>query len=293
MPLLFLKESTKLGWTTLEDIFIYEYIELGVPDMKFVFDLDGTICFKGVPISKRIIHALRKMEERGHQIIFASARPIRDMLPVIDSYFHKNILIGGNGSLIAERKNIIYTQPFSLKELEYIKSLIKEFNATYLIDGEWNYTYTGAENHPILKNLDTHKMAKNIHLDNHNSIIKILILSCEDMEKLEKKLLGVDVVTHRHQKENLLDISPKNIHKRSALEQLNIKNGEYIAFGNDANDISMFKDAAHSVMIGFHEELSKYATEFIPVDEDLEHKIIKKLYEISEKYHTSKSTTEF
>jgi hydroxymethylpyrimidine pyrophosphatase-like HAD family hydrolase len=34
------------------------------------------------------------------------------------------------------------------------------------------------------------------------------------------------------------------------LQQSGVKEKEYIAFGNDANDISMFQHAMYSVMIG-------------------------------------------
>ncbi|MGG3025562.1 HAD hydrolase family protein, partial [Brevibacillus parabrevis] len=48
--------------------------------MRFIFDLDGTICFKGQPISKSILDCLLELEQEGHTVGFASARPCRDML---------------------------------------------------------------------------------------------------------------------------------------------------------------------------------------------------------------------
>ncbi len=75
--------------------------------MNFVFDLDGTICFKGEPMSQDIVQALHAVEDDGHRVIFASARPIRDMLPVIHPSFHDHILIGGNGSLVASEQTIV------------------------------------------------------------------------------------------------------------------------------------------------------------------------------------------
>ena len=37
---------------------------------------------------------------------------------------------------------------------------------------------------------------------------------------------------------------------------LGIDKGDYIAFGNDSNDISMFENALYTVMVGHHEELA-------------------------------------
>nr|WP_317259184.1 HAD hydrolase family protein [Paenibacillus sp. J5C2022] len=91
------------------------------------------------------------------------------------------------------------------------------------------------------------------------------------------------MVLHRHGKENVIDISPPGIHKWSALQRLNVRRGGYIAFGNDANDVTMFMNASRSVMIGYHEELAKHATESIPHEgnsEETEERIIEKLREL-------------
>lgn len=249
--------------------------------MNFVFDLDGTICFKGVPVSTRINETLKELEEAGHTVIFASARPIRDLLPVLDEYFHQHTLIGGNGALISEKGKITYARNFSLDQIEYIKILITEHKATYLIDGEWDYSYTGSAAHPILQNLDPQKRAANISLTDHPSIVKVLILSADDKDGLLQKLSDLDVVIHMHGGEDVIDISPTGIHKLAAMQRLT---GDYVAFGNDANDTQLFKGACRSIMIGRHAELSAYADESISLEEDYEEKIIQKLRELSEEY---------
>ncbi len=123
-----------------------------------------------------------------------------------------------------------------------------------------------------------------VDLDVHKSIIKILILTSDNMEELTKRISTLDVITHTHGDENVLDISPKNIHKWSAISRLGIKQDEYIAFGNDANDITMFMSAKHSVMISYHKDLAKYASETISLDENTEDMIVEKLDQLSRIY---------
>jgi len=249
--------------------------------MNFVFDLDGTICFKGKPITDKLLEALERISSHGHEVIFASARPIRDMLPVINSRLHSWTMIGGNGSLISKNGSIIHSSSFTHSQLHTIKSIMSEFQATYLIDGEWDYSYTGPQDHPILNNLDPAKLAKMVDVDDHQSIIKILILTSSSMAELTKRLSALDVVTHTHGNENVLDISPNNVDKWHAIRKLGIQQNDYVAFGNDANDISMFKHAKHSVMIGYHDALAEYATEMIPLVENTEQMIIEKLDQLS------------
>ncbi|MGE6663864.1 HAD-IIB family hydrolase [Paenibacillus xylanexedens] len=252
--------------------------------MRFVFDLDGTICFKGQPISDRLVQSIDRLLERGHEVIFASARPIRDMLPVVNEKFHNYYLIGGNGSLVSKEGENVHVNSFSSEQVQAIMSLIKEYQATYLIDSDWDYAYTGGMDHPILNNLDTLKIAKKIPLESLDKIVKVLILSSTNAEELSEKLVPLDVVIHKHSNENLIDISPKNIHKWSALQKIGTTEKEFIAFGNDANDISMFKEACYSVRIGNHEELGKYADETISLEGDYEQKIVAKLEELSLNY---------
>ncbi|RKP56812.1 HAD family phosphatase [Cohnella endophytica] len=252
--------------------------------MDFVFDLDGTICYKGRPVTEKLLKALDSLQSNGHRVIVASARPIRDILPVMDERFHGHTLIGGNGSLISSNGKLIFSEPFSDHQRSTITRLLHEYEATYLIDGEWDYSYTGAQEHPILKNVDPAKLAKMIPLDAHESVVKVLILTASNMEKLSEEIAAVNVEVHNHANENVLDISPNEVHKWNALRKLDIEKGSYIAFGNDANDVSMFMNAKHSVMIGFHDELAKFASETIPNDESIEDRIVDKLNELSAMY---------
>lgn len=251
--------------------------------MKFVFDLDGTICFKGQPVTERIMDALEKLEDSGHEVIFASARPIRDMLPVLHPRFHTNTLIGGNGSMIYRDGDLVFSQAFPEGDLERIKELIIKYEAAYLIDGDWDYCYTGPANHPILGNLDQANLANSVSIESLYTVLKVLILTANNFEKMAEDLSALNVTIHTHRNEKVIDISPQNIDKWSALKAIGIGKSEYIAFGNDANDISLFQNAGHTVMIGHHDELSIYAAETIPLQGNYEEGIIGKLEELAER----------
>ncbi|MEI4800857.1 HAD-IIB family hydrolase [Bacillus sp. FJAT-51639] len=250
--------------------------------MKFVFDLDGTICFKGQPISERLLVSLEKLVAQGHEVIFASARPIRDLLPVLHERFHQYPMIGGNGSIIANKGKIISTISFDEETLANIVQLLRTYNASYLIDGEWDYAYTGPATHPILNNLDPEGRAKNVKLDKLQTIIKILVLTSNNMEVIEERLSNMNVVVHSHGNEGILDISPNGIDKWSGLQQLGVGEKEYISFGNDANDITMFQHAMYSVMIGENLQLVPFSSEQFVLSEDTETILVQRLSELGE-----------
>lgn len=250
--------------------------------MKFVFDLDGTICFKGQPISERLLVSLEKLVAQGHEVIFASARPIRDLLPVLHERFHQYPMIGGNGSMIAMKGKIISTISFDEGTLANIVYLLKFYNVSYLIDGDWDYAYTGPTTHPILNNLDPERRAKNVKLDKLQSILKILVLTSDNMEAVKEQLSNMNVVVHSHGNEGILDISPNGIDKWSGLQQLGVEEKEYIAFGNDANDITMFQHAMYSVMIGENLQLAPFSSEQLVLSENIENILVRRLSELGD-----------
>jgi len=235
--------------------------------MKIVFDLDGTICFAGKPLSTHMVQALDALTEQGHELIFASARPIRDLLPVLPTHMQQFALVGGNGSFIAAGGSIISTIHFDQETKNSIIRLIHEFQADYLIDSEWDYAYSGDHEHPIRRNLDPEKRAQNKRLEELNEIVKVVILHTFEPQRLWSELQKLPIVTYMHGSENIMDMSPSGVNKWAGLLKLGLQSKEYIAFGNDVNDVSMFEQAKHSICVGNHSELLKVATEQVAYDE--------------------------
>ncbi|PFC38098.1 HAD-IIB family hydrolase [Bacillus cereus] len=224
--------------------------------MNFVFDLDGTLCFDGKSIDTEIIEALQKLKVEGHQVIFASARPIRDLVPVIPKSFHEGPLVGGNGTFTYNYGQIQVTH-FEQQILDKLNAFIHQHQLKYLADGQWDYTFTGDIAHPIYRNIDKTN-SKNIPLEQLFPVCKLVIFQPNE-EVLEA--LEVSPVTLTHYKtEHAIDISPLGINKVNGLHRLNIQ--EFIAFGNDSNDQCLFEHAVHSVCVG-NNNVKRYAKENI------------------------------
>ncbi|WP_227255759.1 HAD hydrolase family protein [Bacillus thuringiensis] len=182
--------------------------------------------------------------------------------------------------MIAIKGKIISTISFDEETLANIVQLLRTYNTSYLIDGDWDYAYTGPATHPILNNLDPEGRAKNVRLDKLQSIVKILVLTSDNMEALEEQLNNMNIVVHSHGNEGILDISPNRIDKWSGLQQLGVEKKEYISFGNDANDITMFQHAMYSVMIGESLQLAPFSSEQIVLSKDTENILVQRLNEL-------------
>lgn len=123
-----------------------------------------------------------------------------------------------------------------------------------------------------------------VNIDSLNPIVKVLLLSSDNMEELAEELLKLNVFLNKHRNENVLDISPRGINKWSSLMSLGLKKSTFVAFGNDINDLLMFENALHTVMIGNHKQLFPLAKEVISLNGDYEQKIADKIDELSKKY---------
>lgn len=249
--------------------------------MNFIFDMDGTICFNGKPISKNILHFLLELQESGHFVGFASARPCRDMLPVLDDRFKDHLLIGANGAMTYYQGRPHHFSPIPTGLAEEIIHILDDYHAEYLIDDKWNYACNFELHHPFLKNVDPLKLANRVEIGQVQSFIKIVILSCNHFAELAERIKQLDVTIHYHSAEGILDITYKGVNKMAALEQSGLSLETFICFGNDMNDLPLFKKAHHSVLIGEYEPLLMIAREQILVDEQIEKNIIAKLQELS------------
>lgn len=245
--------------------------------MQFVFDLDGTICFKGQPLTQEICAALDECQAMGHEIIFASARPIRDLLPVLPTKYHHLRMVGGNGAF-RNVEGSIEVNSFDALAWKQLFNIIDTYQVPYLIDSSWDYSYTGLT-HPIYQNIDPLKSAKNVSINLLENIVKVVLFTSST--EIQKSLEALSLTIHLHQNEGILDISPEGIDKWSGLHQLGVKEREFIAFGNDSNDLCMFKEAKESICIGNHPVAQEVASIQIAADE-----VAQMILLMSEKYQT-------
>lgn len=224
--------------------------------MQFVFDIDGTISFDGKTIHEEIQQAIYQLLEEGHEVIFASARPIRDLLPILPEAFHTCRLIGGNGALTKQDGKIqaIY---FEQVIQEKLCEIIERYQLTYLADSDWDFAYTGDETHSIYGRIQ-HEVAKNIRLHELPRICKIVLFDVQ--KQALDELVTLSVTISQYASENIVDISPLSIHKARSLQ------GDFIAFGNDMNDRTLFEEASYSICVG-NGEVAQFASRIITEQE--------------------------
>ncbi|MGW4379496.1 HAD hydrolase family protein [Kitasatospora sp. NPDC004531] len=228
------------------------------PARTTVFDIDGTLCFDGRTIDARIRAALDACERAGHELVFASARPIRDLLPVLEGAFPGATLIGGNGSLVSVGGRVRMRAAFSAGRLAELLAELDRFGAGYLADGPWDYAYTGPADHPILGRVDPNRLARSVTLAELPAVVKLLVVSATDLPGLAASCRALGLSVNHHLDEAIIDFAPGTTDKHEALSSLGITH--YNAFGNDINDLTLLRHAHHAVRVGTHPALDTVAT---------------------------------
>ncbi|MFE7633880.1 HAD hydrolase family protein [Kitasatospora sp. NPDC057518] len=222
-----------------------------------VFDIDGTLCFDGRTIDSRILAALDACERAGHQLVFASARPVRDLLPVLDGAFPTATLIGGNGSLVSVDGQVRARAVFEAGELGRLLAEVERFRAGYLADGPWDYAYAGPADHPIRGRVDQGGLARRVELAELPAVVKFLVVDATDLAALAEAGRALGMTVNHHLDEAIIDFAPGTTNKWEALTSLGID--AYNAFGNDINDLDLLRNARHSVRVGGHPGLDGVA----------------------------------
>lgn len=232
--------------------------------MNFVFDLDGTICYDGRTIDTRLTTLMNEKINQApeHQLVFASARPVRDILPVLPENLHNCYLIGGNGTMMYYQKQAKWLNPLDSKDVRFIFDYIADHQLDYMIDEDWNYSFKGTTLDELRRKVDVLETAINLPIAQVRQPLKILVSNYQDETKVMQDFRHLTVDCIPYPKENCLDLTRRGVNKASALERI-LLNQDYIAFGNDRNDLEMLKGAKHSVCVGDSQLIQEVSQETV------------------------------
>lgn len=212
-----------------------------------VFDVDGTLSFDGRTIAGDIVRALECADER-HTIVFASARPLRDLAPFVPTTLSHAPLVGANGALTRDQGGVT-SHAFDAATRARFDTIVAAHSLTHLIDGEWDFSYTGDGTDSVISKVNR-AGANNLPAAELEVYVKALVFA--PAAEAERELRQLDLVVTEHSAERVLDLAPRGVDKATGVAALGLSAGEYVAFGNDANDRSLFANAARSYCVGDH-----------------------------------------
>ena len=219
-------------------------------------DLDGTMLNSYGIVTENTKNVIKKVIERGTEVIIASGRPIDSIKTIAKEIGSNNYFIAGNGDLIYDIKNDKTILATSLK-----------YNVLYYYKEDLKKEENKKTNINIVK--DMYEYVKEMKED---KFLKITV--CDDnktvfnyiMKKL-KKINGIEVLDVSHMSRKVIrqgtedipieyyytEISLSNVDKWDAIKflitKLGIKPEEVIAIGDNINDKKMIENAGLGVVM--------------------------------------------
>lgn len=253
-----------------------------------VFDMDGTVLDSSSNMPKENVDALKKLAQRGVQIVIATGR----MDAMVKNYLRRMGLdipvISCNGGLIRKLGSDNAFAEFTIhpdKIMEFI-NICKSNEAifhmysrstmfTEKMEGRAKFFYEYNKTVPEEDRIDIKLVNDCREVVREGTQIIKGILCPQDRNTYEavssevKKIEGMTLVQSGS---GLYDFMRKDVSKGSAVrciaDKMGISKDEIAAFGDNHNDISMLMEAGLSVAMGNAEEEVKRHASFVTLTND-------------------------
>lgn len=249
--------------------------------MIFAFDMDGTILDSNSKLLPETIEVLKLAKEKGHILVIATGRPLRDALEDTTEFVFDYYVLN-NGTYVYDSKNkkIIYDKFLPKDAIYKLIEFAKEKENTFLAihaDGDAfrtpinfsNKTWNDDEfiefkkfQNELLDFKEISKIIKNKNIA-QASLRSTKKIVDEINSKFPKDEYDIDVHIAN---DVYLDINPKGVCKYSGIEFIKkIMNIDMnvVAFGDSGNDIQMLEKSYMSFCMSNGNNIAKNSAQKI------------------------------
>lgn len=250
--------------------------------MKFVFDIDGTLCFDRRTISEEIKQVLANAGTYGHQVMFASARSYRDCLEVLGPLLNQYPVIGLNGGIIYDKGQLVFEQAIEANAVQTMLDWFDTYNLPFFVDDSFNYSGQMIHKMPFYSSVDPLKQAQQLPLSDLHHPVKIVAYMGEHEDLVEDtfaQFASLEVLDLAYDdNEKCLYVNPLNINKATSF--VHYCGEDFIAFGNDQNDIDLFKESIYAIQVGDFVGLREHADDQVLLIGDYEAALAAKITQV-------------
>lgn len=231
-----------------------------------VLDLDGTTLRKDKTVSTHTIEVLKKCNEKGIKILFATARPPRDAYKYVPVELRSNPIISYNGAcIINSKKEVLYSKEMDRESILQLLKVCKENGYNNLCLEINDKLYSNFDTKEFFGDAPT----EIVDLENipYDSVYKCIICSKEAIKEELLDEFPQDCKGIITDDGTLCQIMHRDVSKwtsiKALIENMGIKSNEVIAFGDDYNDVDMLKYAGIGVAMGNAQEDVKDIADFV------------------------------
>ncbi|WP_317315949.1 HAD family hydrolase [Peptostreptococcus russellii] len=240
----------------------------------FFFDIDGTIAV-GMPryVPKSTEKTLNILKEEGHFISIATGRMYSMAVDFCEKFGIKNMVTdGGNGVVIDGKKEV---EALDKNMMDKILDVFdkRDIPWSICVDDE-RVWYTKDERFPkamegVIKipNYMTTRIDKNLDFRKLDKIYKGFAYLDIETEKRIKELKDVSY-TRYHDEYIILEADDKSKGIKKIMEKMGIENRDVVVYGDNTNDIKMFRSEWTSIAMGNSVDSLKKVADYVTTDAD-------------------------
>ncbi|ODN43664.1 HAD-IIB family hydrolase [Piscirickettsia litoralis] len=219
-------------------------------DLKYVvLDVDGTILEPDSNISWETEQAILALVESDFEVIFATARPYRDAIPVLPKSLQHLTIIGCNGGLIYENHQLVTSMILNNQLVEEALALLNAHDIAFVVDGVLDYA-TCDKYHDFYHYLEDEPKALDAVLV--NGVVKIMVLDEHQpvLTRLNQWENEARCTLQFHRNEVMYAVSAPGVNKLQGIKTLGLDPQKCIMFGNDLNDLELLRHAGQAYVVG-------------------------------------------
>lgn len=238
----------------------------------FFFDIDGTIAI-GMPryIPESTEYALNKLKEKGHFISVATGRLYTMTKPFCDQFGISNMVTdGGFGTVLNGQVDI---KPLDRQMMIDIVDVFEEKNIPWAICmADERVWHTRTKKFYDIMEKDKMNYMDTV-IDPNLDIRKVKDIfkgfACINPEE-EAGLEALKNVTYTRYRPGYIVIEPddKSLGIRKVMDLMGIEDQDVVVFGDNTNDIKMFRPEWTSIAMGNAVEELKKIADFVTKDAD-------------------------
>ncbi|NBI29676.1 HAD family hydrolase [Chengkuizengella marina] len=234
-----------------------------------VLDLDGTFLNSNKEISHRNMDAVMTCIKHDIKIIIATARPPRSVKKFVPEVMMKNCsFVFYNGGYIIDnsyKEHIYISKKLSAEIIHYCLTISPKCHLSIELEDKWFSNKGISDVDAAFFNIDTSPIVLSMDELKQLEATKIIMTGFNNIDQLKERFNGRVKIVATDEGE-LIQIMNKNVSKATGISTLCTRNGlqmsDVMVFGDDYNDIEMFKECGYCVAVeNAIDELKKIANE--------------------------------
>ncbi len=245
-------------------------------------DLDGTLLNEKGNLSRLSLEAIRILQDKGIDVIFASGRVSSSVEYFMKEAGLKGCLLANNGAIVLDEKGqVVFERRLGKRAIIDLIDLCQKYDIVYQFytkdtfhSTEFEYAKVkhmeiGENKYSV--NFCIRKDLKEYVLRSDIGVLKFFLYFDPDTQvEFMKDLEKIDDIDFYVSGKTNLDIVAKGVNKFSSLAALAEKNGynikDIIAIGDYDNDIEMVENCGFGIAMGNGVEKLKKIADFVTLD---------------------------